>query len=105
MTGKLTKETKFDAKDFRSRYFKGERLIETVDRVEKVKEMAEKYKIPLVDLALRFSFSHSAVSTSIPGIRNVKQAEMNISAGEKGGLPQEILEDLKNLRWNRDWRI
>lgn len=105
LTGKLTKETKFDAKDFRSRYFKGERLIETVDRVEKVKEVAKKHKISLIDLALRFSFSHSAVSTSIPGIRNITQAETNLTAGKKGKLSEEILEDLKNHRWNRDWRI
>jgi len=105
LTGKLTKETKFDSNDFRSRYFKGERLFETVDRVEKVKEVAKKYNIPFIELALRFSFSHKAVSTSIPGIRNEKQAEMNISIGSKGKLPEEILNELKKHRWNRDWRI
>ncbi|NMB99872.1 MAG: aldo/keto reductase [Thermoanaerobaculaceae bacterium] len=105
LTGKLTKETKFDPDDFRSRYFKGERLIETVERVERVKQVAEKNKISLVELALRFSFSHPAVSTSIPGIRNINQAEMNISSGSKGKLTEEILCELKKHRWDRDWRI
>ncbi|MCX7829922.1 MAG: aldo/keto reductase, partial [Acidobacteria bacterium] len=38
LTGKLSKETKFDSDDFRSRYFKGERLAETLNRVEGVKK-------------------------------------------------------------------
>lgn len=105
LTGKLTKEVKFSQDDFRARYFKGDRLSETVDRVEKLKPLSERYGIPLVKLALRFSFTHPAVSTSIPGIRSVSQAETNISSANEGNLPQEIIDELKTHRWDRDWRI
>lgn len=105
LTGKLTKDSKFDENDFRSRYFKGERLFETVERVEKIKEFAKKINIDIVELALRYSFTNDAVSTSIPGIRNEWQAEMNVSAGNKGILLPDIVEELKKHRWDRDWRI
>ena len=105
LTGKITKETKFGREDFRAHYFKGERLFETVERVDKLKEVSTKFNIPLVELALRFSFTHKAVSTSIPGIRNERQADMNVGCGSKGILPGEIIEELKKHRWERDWRI
>ncbi len=105
LTGKLIKDIKFDKSDFRSRYFKGERLFETVDRVEQLKPLAEKYGLSLVEFALRFSFTHLAVSTSIPGIRNLSQAEMNVSCANDGKLKKEIVDELRNHRWDRDWII
>ena len=105
LTGKLTKETAFDPDDFRSRYFKGDKLEETVERVEKLKPLSAKWGKSLVETALRFSFTHKAVSTSIPGIRNVRQAEENVGAGSIGPLPDDAVSELKNHRWNRNWRI
>lgn len=105
LTGKLTKQMAFDPDDFRARYFKGDKLKETVERVEKLKPLAEKRGKNLVETALRFSFTHKAVSTSIPGIRSVKQAEENVGTGSIGPLPDEAVSELKNHRWDRDWRI
>lgn len=105
LTGKLSEETEFAPEDFRARYFKGEKLKETIARVEKLKKTAQKWKLSLVELALRFSFTHKAVSVSIPGIRNEKQAEENVGTGSIGPLPREIVEELKEHRWERDWRI
>jgi aryl-alcohol dehydrogenase-like predicted oxidoreductase len=105
LTGKLTAETIFDPNDFRARYFKGDKLKETVARVEELKPLASKYGETLVEMALRFSFTNKAVSTSIPGIRNVRQAEENVGAGSLATLPQEAIEELRKHRWDRDWRI
>ncbi len=105
LTGKLTKDTVFDPDDFRARYFKGDKLKETVERVDKLKPLAEKWGLSLAGTALRFSFTNKAVSTSIPGIRNVRQAEENVGSGSVGSLPDDAVSELKNHRWDRDWRI
>jgi aryl-alcohol dehydrogenase-like predicted oxidoreductase len=57
------------------------------------------------EYALRFCLSHSAVSTVIPGIRNVKQAELNCAVGDGIWLDKIELEELKKFYWRKDfWR-
>jgi aryl-alcohol dehydrogenase-like predicted oxidoreductase len=57
------------------------------------------------EYALRFTLSHPAASTVIPGIRNVKQAEMNTAASDGSLLSEEERQELKNFYWRKDfWR-
>ena len=57
------------------------------------------------EYALRFCLSHSAVSTVIPGIRNVKQAELNCAVGDGVRIDKEEIEELKKFYWRKDfWR-
>jgi aryl-alcohol dehydrogenase-like predicted oxidoreductase len=101
LTGKLTKSSRFEEKDFRSRYFAGDRLSETVDRVEGLRWLVPKYADSMASAALRFCLSREAVSTVIPGIRNAWQAQQNCSAADQDGLHPEALERLKQHRWDR----
>jgi aryl-alcohol dehydrogenase-like predicted oxidoreductase len=105
LTGKFRRGQRFGADDFRSRYFAGDRLDRTVERVERIQ--AEIAKLPpegnytLADVALRFVLAQPAVSTVIPGIRTVAQAEANTAAADMPPLSEALLLKLREHAWLR----
>jgi aryl-alcohol dehydrogenase-like predicted oxidoreductase len=101
LTGKLRPDTRFPPGDFRSEYFGGALLGDTVRRVEALRPIVEGAAGSLVRGALRFCLSHPAVSTVIPGMRSVQQAEDNCAASEDGELPPSVLAALRPHRWVR----
>jgi aryl-alcohol dehydrogenase-like predicted oxidoreductase len=102
LTGKLREDTKFPEGDFRSEYFGGDLLKKTVAQVEKLRPVVEGAAASLARGALRFCLSHPAVSTVIPGMRNVHQADENTAASDDGPLPPAIIEKLREYRWVRN---
>lgn len=100
LSGKLTKDTKFPASDWRSRYFGPENLGATVERAEELKTIAPE-GMSLAEMAMRFSISHPAVSTSIPGMRKLNHVRENIALSDGQPLPAELLEKLRSHRWDR----
>lgn len=101
LSGRLTKDTRFAEGDPRSVYFAAERLGEVIDRVEAVRGILEGSAGDMVAGALRFCLSHPQVSTVIPGIRTVEQAEANAAASDAGPLDPEVVEALRAHRWDR----
>jgi aryl-alcohol dehydrogenase-like predicted oxidoreductase len=100
LTGKLSAATRFEEGDFRNNYFAGDRLERTVKRVAKVKETIGDAEPGLATAALKFGLKPAAVSTVIPGIRNVKQAEMNCAVSDLPPIPDDLEEKL----WVHNWR-
>lgn len=101
LTGKFRKDTVFPEGDFREEYFRGPRLARTVDRVERIREDLEGSGLTLPQAALQFVLDHPAVSTVIPGIRNVAQAEANAAVS---GLPRPdaaLMHRLRRHNWRR----
>ena len=105
LTGKYALGQEFPSDDFRSRYFQGDRLDRTVSRVERIKEDLAKLmpadSYTLADVALRFVLAHPAVSTIIPGIRNVHQAEANTKVSDMPPLPDAVIHKLRDHYWHR----
>ncbi len=101
LTGKLTKDTKFSEDDFRRNYFAGDRLERAVARVEKVKQTVGNEEPNLATAALKFALKPSAVSTVIPGIRNVQQAAMNIAVSDAKPISDELEKRLREHNWRR----
>ena len=101
LTGKFTRDTVFPKEDFRSRYFRGDRLGRVVDRVEKVRKDLEGSDYSLPQAALKFTLAHPAVSTVIPGVRSVVQAEANFPVSDMPDLPSPLLEKLHRHIWRR----
>jgi aryl-alcohol dehydrogenase-like predicted oxidoreductase len=101
LTGKLTPQTRWAQGDFRNNYFAGDRLERTVERVEKVKETIGAAEPNLASAALKFALKPEAVSTVIPGIRNVQQAEANCGVSDQPPLSDELEGKLREHRWNR----
>jgi aryl-alcohol dehydrogenase-like predicted oxidoreductase len=100
LTGKLTKDTRFPKDDWRARYFGPENLAQTVERADALKPLVPK-GMTLPELAMRFSISHPAVSTSIPGMRKPDNVKQNIALSDGEPLPAELVEKLRAHRWDR----
>jgi len=57
----------------------------------------DEINMPLPELALRFVISNPDISTTLMGARSREEVEQNVSAVEKGPLPQEILKRLDEI--------
>lgn len=101
LTGKYTKDTEFPKGDFRRRYFAGDRLERAVDRVEEIKKEIKDTDLTMPQLALKYVLMHPAVSTVIPGIRNVYQAEANTAVADLPDLSENLLLRLREHAWLR----
>jgi aryl-alcohol dehydrogenase-like predicted oxidoreductase len=101
LTGKLRRDTTFPEGDFRSEYFAGSLLADTVERVEAMRPLVEGAAGTMARGALRFCLSHPAVSTVIPGMRSDAQVDENTAVGDAGPLPPDVLAQLRPHRWVR----
>jgi aryl-alcohol dehydrogenase-like predicted oxidoreductase len=103
LTGKLTPDSQFPEGDFRNMYFKANRKQEVWDAVQAIVRDTGIALDQLPALALRFCLSPSAVSTVIPGMRNVSHVASNVAASDAGPLPPEMLQKLRPHRWVRNF--
>lgn len=109
LTGTLTKESRWPEGDWRNTYFVPDNLIPSVERAGKLKELLAQWnrehkgeeEITMPELALRFILSNPAVTTIIPGMRKLRHVEANVGASDRGPLPADLLEQLKEHRWVR----
>ena len=98
--GKMTLETKFPAGDWRATYFGPENLPATIERVERLKAILPP-GMALPELAFRFILSNPDVGTTIPGMRKAEHVRQNVSYSDKGPLPKELIQEVRNHRWDR----
>jgi len=98
--GKMTLETRFPKDDWRSGYFGPENLGNTIQRVDKLKQILPA-GMTLPEMSLRFILSHPAVSTLIAGMRKPEHVRQNIAASDAGPLDKSLLSELKKHRWDR----
>lgn len=101
--GKLTSETKFAADDVRARYFKGERLAQAVDHVEKLRPVLENDAQTLAQGALRFCLSHDAVTTVIAGSTRPAHIRDNAAVSDLGKFDDEKIAELRPHVWPRNF--
>jgi len=99
LTGKYTKDTTFDEGDIRNNYFKGDKLIRTLERVEKIKKEIKDTGFTMAQAAIKFILNQKAVNTVIPGIRNSWQAKENTAISDLPPLPKEMIEKLQKHYW------
>lgn len=103
LTGKFNTDTEFASDDFRSKYFAGDRLARTVARVKQIEQDIADTGLTMAQVALKFVLSQPAVSTVIPGIRNVRQAKMNAEVSDLPDLPDSLLLKLRKHAWRRSF--
>lgn len=101
LTGKFTNDTRFAPDDWRGRYFAGDRLARTVARVEKIQADLAGTGFTLPQAALKFSLAHPAMSTVIPGMRNIGQVDANTAVSDLPALPPPLNEKLRAHLWLR----
>jgi aryl-alcohol dehydrogenase-like predicted oxidoreductase len=103
LTGKIDENTQFAPGDFREGYFKGDRKRQVREHVESLLRDLGADAAALPAIALRFCLSHPAVSTVIPGMRTVRNAEANCKVSAAGPLPAETLATIRRHAWNRNF--
>jgi aryl-alcohol dehydrogenase-like predicted oxidoreductase len=103
LTGKITPQSTFDPEDFRNGYFRGDRKQEVYTHVQSIASDLGVSVDDVPEIALRYVLSHPAVSTVIPGMRTVRNAERNMAVGDGKGLTQEQIQKLKKHRWIRNY--
>jgi len=103
LTGKIDEHTRFEPGDFRAGYFGGDRKRQVREHVESLLRDLGTDAAALPEIALRFCLSHPAVSTVIPGMRSLRNAEANCAVPEKGPLPEETLAVLRRHAWDRNF--
>ncbi|GAA4430464.1 aldo/keto reductase [Pontibacter saemangeumensis] len=101
LTGTFTKETTFPKEDWRSTYFVPENLNSSVEHADRLKPLVPQ-GMTLPEMALRFILSNPDVSTTIPGMRKAGHVKANLSASDGKGLPESLLNELKQHRWDRE---
>jgi len=100
LTGKLSLQSKWEEGDFRNIYFGSENLPPTIERISQLKKILGE-EMPLAELALRFIASNSAVSTMIPGMRQLRNVEANMAISDGISLSKHWISNLRNHRWDR----
>ena len=100
LTGRLTKDSKWETGDFRNTYFGPENLPSTLERIEHLKRDVPP-PTTLAEFALRFIASNPAVTTMIPGMRQIKNVEANMRISDGLSLTPEQLLLAKKHRWDR----
>lgn len=105
LTGKYNNDTAFPDGDVRRHYFRGNNLKTVVDKVNEIKKYKDKKhpELSMADFALKFCLSNDTVSTVIPGIRNVSQAEMNLKVSDGNYLPDNEITELEQFAWRKDF--
>lgn len=94
LTGKFRPDTTFAADDVRQNFLTAKRLEEATTRVDEVKSIIGGASRSLAEAALEFVLADDAVSTTIPGARNVRQVETNVAASQSR-LPADVVERLR----------
>lgn len=94
LSGKFRPDTRFPEDDVRQNFLTPKRLEEVLPRVDEVKSIIGGTARALAEGALRFVLANDAVSTTIPGMRNLRQVEMNVAADEVR-IPQDVVDKLR----------
>jgi len=100
LTGALTRTSTWPAGDFRNMYFKSPNLEDTLAHIARLEPLVPD-GMDLPELALRFILHHPAVSTTIPGMRKLRNVDRNIAASDGAPLPPRLLDALRAHRWDR----
>ena len=103
LTGKIDEHTRFAPRDFRAEYFQGDRKKQVREHVEALTRDLGIDAGQLPEMALRFCLSQPAVSTVIPGMRSVRNAEANCAVPDKAPLPGETLAVLRRHAWEKNF--
>jgi len=100
LTDTLTLDSKWPEGDFRNRYFTPENLKASVQRADALRPIIPA-GMSMPEMALRFILSNPDVTTTIPGMRTVKNVDANMAASQAGPLDPGLIGQLRRHRWDR----
>ena len=101
LTGTLAVDSTWPKGDWRNTYFVPENLKSSIAHAEPLKALIPKGNT-MPEMALRFILNNPDVSTTIPGMRKLKNVEANCAASAAGPLPAALHRKLLAHRWDRN---
>jgi aryl-alcohol dehydrogenase-like predicted oxidoreductase len=104
LAGALTPDTAWPSDDWRSAYFAPPNLEASIARVGDLWPLVPP-ESTLAQMAIRFVLSNPCVTTVIPGMRQVSNVDANALASDAGPLPPDLLDSLRDHRWDRDTTV
>lgn len=90
--------------DWRNLYFTPEKLAETLDRVDRLRQDLPA-GLSLPQTALKFILTNPDVATVIPGMRRVAHVEANLAVSDGSRLSGPELARLRPHRWSRTYVV
>jgi aryl-alcohol dehydrogenase-like predicted oxidoreductase len=90
LSGKYRSDSTFPKNDIRQNFLTPRRLEEVTGRIDEVRGIVGGESRSLSEAALRFVLAHDAVSTTIPGAKNVRQVESNAAASGSPLTPATV---------------
>ena len=103
LTGRIGPDTTFPEDDFRNNYFRDDRKQQVAERVQAIADGLGVSLDDLPEIALRYVLSNDAVSSTIPGMRSLRNVEHNVAVADGRGLPADQVAELKRHRWIRNF--
>lgn len=105
LTGSIVPGIQFDPEEFRAFYFRGDRVQEVFEKVNALRADLDAAGVvePLASTALRFTLTHPAVSTVIPGMRKIRNVQANLAVSQMGPIPGPIMEVLRRHAWDKNY--
>jgi len=105
LTGSWTSETyaAFPPGSVAHGLFRGERFTDTLARVEKLKTLCAPHYATLAEAAMRYTLSAPQVTTVIPGMRTPEEVDMNVAYSDGAPFPAELLQQLPDHAWPRNY--
>ncbi len=103
LTGKITPETTFPKKDWRNRYFEGDRKRQVQERCKKLEALLGEEAATLPELALRFCLHPEAVGSVIPGMRSLQHVASNLAASDGKKLSTALIQSLRSHAWEKNF--
>jgi aryl-alcohol dehydrogenase-like predicted oxidoreductase len=101
LTGKFSKESKFDTGDHRGFRLTTEIIDKTNKKLdERVWPEAERLKLSKTSMVLSYILSHPEISTVIPGIRTVEQVALNTRDIRQLGADLVKKLEHPDMKWN-----
>jgi aryl-alcohol dehydrogenase-like predicted oxidoreductase len=103
LAGTFTKDTIFMDGDLRQHYFSKNRLAELLQRTDVLKKIMNNEAQTLAELSLRFILSFDEISVAIPGMRKLRNVEVNTALSDGRTLSMKIMNELKRHSWERNF--
>jgi aryl-alcohol dehydrogenase-like predicted oxidoreductase len=94
LTGKFKPAHRFARDDNRSNYMNEQRMQEALSKVDRLKEMTVATGFTLPQIALAFLLKFDAISSVIPGAKNINQVQQNVSASDLE-LSTQLFESIR----------
>jgi aryl-alcohol dehydrogenase-like predicted oxidoreductase len=82
LSGKFTKDTKFDESDVRSAWMSEAERLEMIEQVDRIKAEEVPSDVSMPQWALAWVLQHPAVTCVIPGCKNIEQTRSNAQAAD-----------------------